>query len=409
MTCSTLFAYVHFLIKIGIGIGVIVFLLLLTCLLIWLRNRIELALVMLDQAGDAIHDMKSVLLFPALMFFPVGLYLVFWTAIALCIYSVKVQESRSMPEWLLESRSSINDLNYDNYYYYEWDEGLRSVMSFHFICLLYSIQLIVYFGYMVMAGAFADWYFSEWAAGSQDKKRRGTRRAELSEWPVMEAFYRVVRYHIGSLAFGALVITCVRILRAWITYANRLVQQNAGNSCGTFARVVCCCVLCIDRCCSTLLERASRDGFIFTSIYGTSFCFSSYQAIRLVMNNVARVTMVQGISAYMEFVGRYGIPLLVTGLSVIVFESVEYYQENLNGYVYPAIMVFLVSYVTSSLFMEVFEVALDTIFLCFLVDEHVNMPPRFASDKLLEHASQYGGMITTKTDDPNTGGRANTR
>ena len=103
--------------------------------------------------------------------------------------------------------------------------------------------------------------------------------------------------------------------------------------------------------------------------------------------------MVEGISKYMEIIGRFGIAFLTTGIAVIVFSELEYYDEHLSSYVYPAIPVFIISYLISSLFMMVLEVAVDTIFLCFLVDETVHSPPRFASDDLLKLAEKHGNVM----------------
>jgi hypothetical protein len=87
---------------------------------------------------------------------------------------------------------------------------------------LWNVQFLIYFGYMVCAGAVADWYFSEWESSSSSAhKKRGSapgvrcvalrcavrlprghaRSAQaLTDNPVRESAWRVLRYHVGTVA-----------------------------------------------------------------------------------------------------------------------------------------------------------------------------------------------------------------
>ena len=71
----------------------------------------------------------------------------------------------------------------------------------------------------------------------------------------------------------------------------------------------------------------------------------------------------------------------------------EFYKDNLSSPIFPAVVIFVLSFIIASLFMMVLEVAVDTVFLCFLIDEEVHHTPRFASKKLKEivsdHKQQY--------------------
>ena len=64
----------------------------------------------------------------------------------------------------------------------------------------------------------------------------------------------------------------------------------------------------------------------------------------------------------------------------------NYYANNLSSYLFPAIVIFVMTYIIAALFMMVFEVAVETIFLCFLVDEEVHGEAKFANHGLTEMA-----------------------
>ena len=92
---------------------------------------------------------------------------------------------------------------------------------------------------MVLSGTIADWYFSEWDNTKKNKKR-GERTAELSQQPIMESIWRVFRFHLGSLAFGALIITFVRILRATLKY----IEKRTEAAENPLLKCLFCCAQC---------------------------------------------------------------------------------------------------------------------------------------------------------------------
>ena len=195
---------------------------LLFCLLFFnniylFRKRIDLAIEMLDEASHAIRDMKSTLIFPIIYSFVIIAFMVSWIVIALFIYSIKEEQTNPMPS-ALKNVNALN--NADTYKYYKFDTGMKQLLYFHAACLIYLLQVLIYFGFMVMAGAIADWYFSDWNM-SRTKKIRGNDKAELSNAPLCESFWRVLRFHIGSLAFGAALIAIINIIRGILGYIQR--------------------------------------------------------------------------------------------------------------------------------------------------------------------------------------------
>lgn len=71
-------------------------------------------------------------------------------------------------------------------------------------------------GDIALAGAFASHY---WAL---DKNR------DVPSFPVLRALGRAVRYNMGSLAFGSLIIALVKIIRVILDYLEK--KMNATNN-----------------------------------------------------------------------------------------------------------------------------------------------------------------------------------
>jgi len=189
---------------------------------------------------------------------------------------------------------------------------------------------------------------------------------------------------MGSLAFGALVIVPVRIARWTLLY----VQQKTQNAQNPVTKCLLGCADCCLKCLECIIDKINKEGFIFTTIYGTNFCYSSMIAIKLVWTNAMRAALVEGISHYMELFGRLTIAALTTGMCLAILSEDSYYSNHLSSVLLPGLAIFITSYMIGSLFMLVYEVAVDTIFLCFLVDEETNPEgPKFAHAKLKDMTS----------------------
>eukprot|EP01084_Bolivina_argentea_P135149 238207_1 len=245
----------------GIILGVMLFFFVLA--LWFLRKNIELIVKMMNEASHAIRDIKSTLIFPIFMAI-IGIgYMVFWVIEALYIYSVKTLNIEDYPN----GSNFITNPGYPGtqYYQYQFDETMQNALKWHFVMLFYISQVIIYFGFMVLAGVFSDWYFSVWDDKDNKTKRRGNDIAELSFYPILESFWRVIRYHLGSLAFGAMIITIIRIIRAIVTYFQNK-TKNGGNN--PLIKCIFCCIQCCLKCCQCIFDKINKEGFIFTTIYG---------------------------------------------------------------------------------------------------------------------------------------------
>jgi len=366
--------------KVEIIVGVIVAIIVVMMLLaLWfIRKRISTAIEMLDEASHALRDMKTTLVFPVIYSF-VGLgYLTFWILVLLYIYSVQNEKEGDVPSSLTGLYAVTTTFKY-----YEFDGAMQDAIVWHFLTLFYMVQVIIYFGFMVLAGAIADWYFSEWNNATTHKVR-GYNTAELSHSPIMESFWRTLRFHMGSLALGALVITVIRVVRAIVTY----VEAKTKGAQNPVTKMLFCVFQCCLKCCQCLFDRISKEGFVWTTVYGTAYCYSSFQALKMLLHNVGTAALVEGVSHWTELFGRMAIASLNTGFAVFLMYYVPYYQNNLSTFLFPAVIIFTISWMVASFFMMVLQVAVDTVFLCYLIDETVHDTPKFASYKLKDMASR---------------------
>ncbi len=168
------------------------------------------------------------------------------------------------------------------------------------------IKNIVIFYYMVMAHVFAEWYFAVEDEEGNGAKLRGNDRNEFSKHPIYKAVYRICRYHLGSIAFGAFIVAAVKFINAVLTY----LQGKCAKKSNPLAVAIFSCVKCCLKCLECCLDVLSKHGLIFTAIYATPFCHSCGNAFKMLFNNLARVAAVTVISKYLEFLGKVAITIL---------------------------------------------------------------------------------------------------
>ncbi len=146
------------------------------------------------------------------------------------------------------------------------------VLAAHIFGLLWNVQVFVYFTYIVIAGAAADWYFtpknkaqaervaaftykkeSERAEGERQKNIKKGKEAQQayevvpsgrtadgavyhdrelrsqSRAKVCESIMRTLRFHIGTVVLAALIIAIINFLRLCLEYIDRKTKDSQSD------------------------------------------------------------------------------------------------------------------------------------------------------------------------------------
>ncbi|CAG11637.1 unnamed protein product, partial [Tetraodon nigroviridis] len=207
-----------------------------------------------------------------------------------------------------------------------------------------------------LAGAFASYY---WA-------RR--KPQDLPSCPLFLSFFRAIRYHSGSLAFGALILSVVQVIKVVLQYLDQ--KLRGLNS--SLSRFITHCLKCCFWCLEKLIRYVNHNAYIMMAIYGKSFCASARAAFLLLMRNVVRVLVLDRVTDFLLFLGK----LLVSGgVGVLAFffltkriPAVEDEAPELNFLWVPLLTVMAGSYLVAHAFFSVYATCVDTLFLC-LCDE----------------------------------------
>ena len=122
--------------------------------------------------------------------------------------------------------------------------------------MFYVIAFFEALASFIYASTACIWYFEQ--GGTEKDVRR----------PVCRSVYRAFRYHLGSLAFGSLIIAITRFIMAIVAYL-RYQLENSGGSGNVVSKCYKCilsCVICCLGCFEKCMEFINRHAYIMVSL-----------------------------------------------------------------------------------------------------------------------------------------------
>jgi len=250
------------------------------------------------------------------------------------------------------------------------------LLAIHFFGFLWTNQFIAGISTMTIAGAVSQWYFTK------DK-------SELPPSMIKTSIKTIFRYHLGSIAFGSLIIAIVQFLRAVLEYANKKSEKAQKKNIVLKAIFCClrCCLWCFEKC----LKFITSYGYILIAMQGISFCKACRQVIGLIMGNPVQIGLVNTITNFMFILSKLAI---VGACGFIAFQWLDNDASfgkgganQLEGFSLPILLVMVIALAIATMFINVFSLGVDTILLCFLIDREKNdgeTKPYYMSPNLLK-------------------------
>lgn len=299
-------------------------------LILFMRKRVKIAIGVIREAGKAIGDMPMMMFFPLVTFTGLMVFFTYWVGVSCYLASAG--------DPVVQSDGTIE---------YEADKTLQSAMFYHLMGMFWTSQFILAVGMTTIAGATATWY---WTAD----------KANLPKSPVRKAFGNVLRYHAGSLALGSFIIASIKMIRFCLKYSEKQLKKSNNIVARKILLWLNCCFAIVEK----VLKFLNRNAYIEIAVYGYSFCKAAKRAFELITRNVLRVAAVNLIGDFLLFVGKCMIATM-TGVVCAVFLR---YVDDLSYYMTICWMTTMFAYFIAQSFMDTYEMAIDTILMCFCED-----------------------------------------
>ena len=213
------------------------------------------------------------------------------------------------------------------------EDAIRVAVVYGVLCVLWLLNFLRLVGWTAMSGAFCLWYFFQHPGEA----------AARSHFPILGSLRRVVRYHLGTVAFASLVVAIVQLIQlvmeAFIRKTRKLQDNNQ------LLKLVISCSRLVLECFKKTVEFISECGLVYTALEGSSFCYSCYETFKLIGLNPIQMAFQVAVSRLLQMLAVVVIPL---SCALVTFDHVNTAIEPpLNQPLYPAIAVFLTAFLSA--------------------------------------------------------------
>ncbi|KAI1308993.1 Choline transporter-like protein 1 [Halotydeus destructor] len=303
-------------------------------ILLVMRKRIQLAAILFREAGKAIGCMPFILLQPFWTFAVLVLLCASWLYSLIHLQSV---------------REAVVDIE-THFVTYQVPEFYKQMKWYHMFAIIWLVHFILACQHFVIGSSISRWYFSRL-------------KGDLHS-PILRSIAILATFHIGSIALGSLFVASVKMTRL-LFKRMEVILVKYKSSCSILAKLCHCCLWTFEK----VLIFINRNVYIEIAIHGKSYCKSAERAFTVISTNALRVATVNSVGDFLLFLGKLSIVLMTLFVSAKLVEDKE---RHLTYSWAPVLVSGVSAYFVAHCFLSVYEMAIDTLLICFCEDCAIN-------------------------------------
>ncbi|EEE61921.1 hypothetical protein OsJ_16656 [Oryza sativa Japonica Group] len=324
-------------------------------------RRILIATPVLKVAAKVIGEVQALIIFPVVPYFIFAIFYMFWFSATLHLFSSGQVLRNDCNTDCCSYDLKLGKVNCDNCcgYSIHYTPHIGIAILFHLFGCYWATQFFIACSSTVIAGSVASYY---WA--------RGEISHDIPFVTVVSSLKRLLRYSLGSVAIGSLVVSAVEWVRFILECLRRKLKlfDSARESC--FGKMTSsssqCCLGCID----WTLKSVNRNAYIMIAITGKGFFKASVLATGLIMNNILRIGKVNVIGDVILFLGKLCVSLFCALFAFLMLDTHKYKSAHnkISSPLVPVVVSWALGFIVAKLFFQVVEMSIDTIILSFCQD-----------------------------------------
>ncbi|MBA0771072.1 hypothetical protein Gotri_019598, partial [Gossypium trilobum] len=340
----------------------------------------------LQVAAKVIGEVQALIIFPIIPYAILAIFYMFWISAALHLFSsgqvVKNNCNTNCCAYDLVAKK----VNCDGCcgYSIHYTPHIAVAIFFHLFGGYWATQFFIACSSTVIAGSVASYY---WA--------RGETSPEIPFLPVFASMKRLIRYNLGSVALGSLVVSFVESIRFILESIRRKLKVAGVTSDGWFGKIGNHTSQGCLRCVEWTIKSVNRNAYIMIAITGKSFFKASEIATELIMNNILRIGKVNVIGDVILFLGKLCVSLSSAVFGFLMLDTYKYRaaHNKISSPLLPVLICWALGYVVATLFFAVVEMSIDTIILSFCQDSEEHQgTAQYAPPLLIETLGDQNEM-----------------
>ena len=302
-------------------------------------NAIRIGTSVYQATAQYVSQNLRIFLLPLFAYIFAGIWLAGWLVSSIFVFSIGEPQPREGYEFLTEIK---------------WEDNTRYIFTYQVFMLFWVNAWIMGICQFIIAASTCIWYFSI----NTDAKGQGTVGTGM-KW--------ALRYHMGSVAFGAALIAICQIIRVIFEYYRKKIQAaSKDNKCVK-------CLLCYTSYCLWILEKCikfiTKNAYIQVALTNKNFCASAWNAFALIVKNVARFGWLSTIGFVLNWFGVCSISAANSFGAYVVITRVEMFKETITQPLAPTIFVALMTFFIVKSFLSIFSFSMDAMLQSYLFDE----------------------------------------
>lgn len=336
----------------------------------FLSSKFSGLAALFEEAGKCMYSIPQIFGPPILATIALAIFITFWISVIVCLATANVPglkpltniaelqaapvaESQTssggflsniLPKSSDEAKKSFRLVEYNEVHY------LKYMLWVYLVALIWVSEFIFAASQIALAGAVALWYF-----------RKPT------DSPVCDSLTKLCKYHLGSIAKGSFLITLFKIPRLILTYmyAKLKAMKQNGNDCADCGLKCCiCCFFCLEK----FMRYLNHNAYTVIMIESISFCPAAGVAWKAIWTHVVSVATINGIGDFVLFLAKLSVAGVGGFISLILLRK----DPEIHYYIFPVIIISLFAFFIAHIMLSLYEIVVDTLFLCVYEDRHIN-------------------------------------
>lgn len=300
-----------------------------------------MAIDVIDASADFLAGTKRILIVPGVFFLCQIIVVIIWVGAMMCVLSMnEITVDESIPQG--------KEL--------EWADKPKYMALYMLFGVLWICAWFEYASTFIVMVSASTYYFNS-DAGFEGSAEVGT--------GISWAF----NYHAGSIAIGAFIIALIRFIRIVFVYLAQQAENASGDNQAVklMVKVAECVLACIEKICDYINESA----YAYMAVTGENFCSSAWNGFLLNIKHILKFSFANMIAKVFILLGKVAI---TAGNMVSLYNIMKYRNdlEEVSSLLAPMVLVGVISFMTASIFLGLFDTAVMALMTCLAIDMDMN-------------------------------------
>ncbi|XP_063922141.1 choline transporter-like 1 isoform X2 [Zophobas morio] len=324
-------------------------------LVIVMRKQVSFLADLFKETSKCLLHLPGLFFQPILTFLFLLAFLMFWIFVVLCLATayypstspinlrIYNESSFTTPVSNTEPVPKLRDISLSEKVVQN-PTWVKYMWWVYFIGLIWTCEFIMGCQQMVIAGAVAHWFY---------------RHKYKDNSHVSYSICKLIKYHLGSVAIGSLLITIFKIPRLILMYLHEKLKYNSdkGSECASCCLKCCiCCFYCLEK----FIRYLNHNAYTVIAIDGVNFCKAAGTAFQVLTEHALQVATINSLGDFILFLGKCLITVLTGCVGLYIFRR----NPELEFYAAPTLIVCIFAFFVAHCILSLYEMVLDTVYLC---------------------------------------------